>query len=391
MNQLLSNQTFADTGPNSAVNAARLTAHVNQAALLNGAVIDQTERTTPNAGDYVLLGDSTQPDTGTPLKCQVQNLQLQQQRDGTQQWGGVAAGTANNLVVTCSPARTGNYNNGEVIRFVVGSAVNTGAVTINADGRGVKNLFTKQVVAMLGGELTPGACIEATFDGTQFQAGLPPALKSVSTAMLSELARGGCAQWVGYAYGTPNALTAAPTDSLGNPAYTAYRDGMQIRFLASSANTGSVTIAVNGLAAIGVVKINGTGLTGGEFQQGCAYSLTYSVAANKFFMENRLSRYVATAASTLATGLLTFAHGLGAVPMFIRLTLVNQTTQTPWTVGQEVDVTNVGNTSYNWNWWADATNVYVAITNVSALTVSNGTTSVNLTAASWKLKVYAEI
>lgn len=75
--------------------------------------------------------------------------------------------------------------------------------------------------------------------------------------------------------GTGNAITYTPS----NVSYpTAYVQGDVYVFLASAANTGATTLAVNGLSALAVKKNSSTGLatlSGGEIQSGAAAICLY--------------------------------------------------------------------------------------------------------------------
>lgn len=72
------------------------------------------------------------------------------------------------------------------------------------------------------------------------------------------------------ATGTGNAVAISLT-----PALTAHVAGMPIRFKASAANTGSATLAVNGLSAVGIRHQNGSVLLPGDLQAGGIYTVMY--------------------------------------------------------------------------------------------------------------------
>ena len=79
--------------------------------------------------------------------------------------GGAATNT---ISLTFSPPVVGGYTAGLQITFKVANG-NTGAVVLNANSLGNKNLFSPAGVALTGGEITSGQIIEAAYDGTQFQ------------------------------------------------------------------------------------------------------------------------------------------------------------------------------------------------------------------------------
>lgn len=70
MSQIAKGETFTDVSPGKTVTSTRLNSHVDNAVLLNGAVLDQTEKTTPVAADTLLMGDSTVASSGQPKKVQ---------------------------------------------------------------------------------------------------------------------------------------------------------------------------------------------------------------------------------------------------------------------------------------------------------------------------------
>lgn len=86
----------------------------------------------------------------------------------------------------------------------------------------------------------------------------------------------------GIATGTANAILAVDGAFAGV-------DGQAIEFLASSTNTGPVTINPSGYGAINVVKNTTTGavaLSGGEIVAGNLVSVTYSSVYNEFFLSS---------------------------------------------------------------------------------------------------------
>ncbi|WP_167434070.1 tail fiber protein [Paenibacillus silvae] len=79
-------------------------------------------------------------------------------------------------------------------------------------------------------------------------------------------------------YGTTTNSGNAYTVTL-TPAPTAYVDGLRITIKINSANTGAVTINVNGLGAKGVLKSNGSDLTANGIRANSVYSLVYNGTA----------------------------------------------------------------------------------------------------------------
>lgn len=97
------------------------------------------------------------------------------------------AGAATNTVsLTFSPPVVGGYTAGLQITFKVTNG-NTGAVVLNANGLGNKNLFSAAGVALTGGEITSGQIVSAAYDGTQFQMISPSSnVNAASAATVSQ-------------------------------------------------------------------------------------------------------------------------------------------------------------------------------------------------------------
>ena len=83
--------------------------------------------------------------------------------------------------------------------------------------------------------------------------------------------------------GGPNAITASAI-----PALTAYTDTLNFILTAPAANTGAVTLNVDGLGATPVRNSSGVALSGGELASGQRLLLTYSAGA---FYAINLPRY----------------------------------------------------------------------------------------------------
>ena len=78
--------------------------------------------------------------------------------------------------------------------------------------------------------------------------------------------------------GTANAITFTP-----DPAYAAYVEGLTFRFVAKAANTGTVTIQLNALAAKDVVKDNNVPLAAGDLAADTLYVVVYDGTRFKLF------------------------------------------------------------------------------------------------------------
>ncbi|MBX4335523.1 phage tail protein [Bartonella raoultii] len=89
-------------------------------------------------------------------------------------------------------------------------------------------------------------------------------------------------------------------------AYPAYRDGLHLRFVSRGHNRGATRVSVNTLTSQPVYKATDKGLSllsGGEFQEGCVYSLVYDEALSGWQVLNP-TRDPVPASKTLPTGLI---------------------------------------------------------------------------------------
>jgi len=87
-----------------------------------------------------------------------------QVQDSSLQYATVG-GTANAITLTLTPAITA-YVAGQVFYFI-GTAINTGATTVNVSAVAAKNIY-ENGAALQGGEIQIGYCYAIFYDGTQF-------------------------------------------------------------------------------------------------------------------------------------------------------------------------------------------------------------------------------
>lgn len=105
-------------------------------------------------------------------------------QSGSLNWGGTAGGTADALTLTLTPAAVA-YGAGLTIAFKAGAAANTGAVTVNVNSLGAKDV-QKNGAALGAGDIAANAFYEIIYDGTAFQ--ISPL--AVSFASLAEAKTG---------------------------------------------------------------------------------------------------------------------------------------------------------------------------------------------------------
>lgn len=115
----------------------------------------------------------------------------------------------NTLIGTSTPPYAA-YVAGMTISFIAANT-NTGAVTIDVDGLGAKNIYTGSAAPLSGNEIVAGRVIQLEYDGTRFQLQvLSLADGSVTSAKLAN------AQLT-----LPNALNEAPAVTLASAATVA--------------------------------------------------------------------------------------------------------------------------------------------------------------------------
>lgn len=165
---------------------------------------------------------------------------------------GTLAGTTYAVSLTPIPVA---YAAGMVVwmRALTG---NLGAVTLNVNGLGVKNIVKQVNLPLTGGEIPQNGIVGLRFDGTNFQ--LLTQYAAIGISQLEESARYSVNQ---YAVGVQSGGVYAATL---NPAATQYFTGMHVAFRPDSANTGSVSINVNGLGSKMILKNGSSPLIGSE-------------------------------------------------------------------------------------------------------------------------------
>jgi hypothetical protein len=262
-------------------------------------------------------------------------------------WCGTAGGTANAVLLTLPSASVlTSYVAGQAFRFQAGAS-NTGPVTVNVAGLGVKSITKSGTSPLSSNDIVAGGIYELVYDGTEFQitggvgggqtftpyaftatAGqtvftfnyTPGALittkdgRTLSAADIASANSGtsvtlaaACAagdQIEFFAFGTftvANTYSKSDTDALLNryiadtgtvnayvgtysPVITALADGMVLRFKASNANTGASTFTPNGLASAPILTSANTVLVGTEIKVSSYCSVTYSAALSSWIL-----------------------------------------------------------------------------------------------------------
>lgn len=177
--------------------------------------------------------------------------------------------SGSNAILATAYPNPGSYRAGMKVWFKAAES-NTGATTINLNSLGVKDVQLKGA-ALVGGEIEANAWIELVYDGTAFQIYNVSALAGSSRnhyAYVKQV-QDGSVLYVGSVAGTDTI-----TGSL-SPAITAYVEGQRFVFKAAGANTGAVTVQLNGITGAKALKRYGSALTGGEIQAGDIVEMVY--------------------------------------------------------------------------------------------------------------------
>ncbi len=202
-----------------------------------------------------------------------------------------AVGSVNAYTANLVPAPAA-YTWGMIISLWFGTA-NTGASTLNLNGLGPVPIINGDGSAVLATDLSGNVtliCAGAAFlvlstrpaketgrgvvqlaDAATTKAGTdlnkPAAVARMATAVQA-------GSWnFAIAGGTANALTASLT-----PAPAALTAGMQVNLQLTAANTGAVTLNVNGIGAVAVTNADGTQVQNGQLTGGI-YTFTYTGTA----------------------------------------------------------------------------------------------------------------
>lgn len=192
---------------------------------------------------------------------------------------GVAGGTGDALTLTLSPAIPSYYDGLQLV--IKAAAANTGAATINVNGKGAKSIVNYDGTTLLANEIIAGMALDLVYDasGSRFIYRNAPYAPTAATSNDSQLVattafvKAAIASQEGGRYamasGT-NTLTAALS-----PAPTSYAAGLAVDLDIVNANTGAVTLNLNTLGAKNVVNYDGAALVAGELQAGMIARLVY--------------------------------------------------------------------------------------------------------------------
>lgn len=163
----------------------------------------------------------------------------------------ITTGSANAYLLNLTPALT-SYVIGMPI-FFKASFTSSGPATLNINNIGAKAMkknFNQDIEA---DDIQNGQIVMAIYDGTNFQVFLPHN---------------------NFFYSTDSGSADAYAVTY-SPALTAHVIGLPLRFKAANTNTGASTLAVNGLTAVAIKRLNGSDLQAGDIPAGGMITVAY--------------------------------------------------------------------------------------------------------------------
>lgn len=179
----------------------------------------------------------------------------------------------------------------------------SGVFVVNSSGQPVvaATLITAATFNAFTADAATGLSTAILKDGTQTLTadipfnnkkitGLAAATARTDAASLATI-QDGTGTYVGTVGGTADVITLT-----ASPAITAYVAGQTFRFIASGANTTTVTVAINGLAAKAITKNGTTALVANDMLSGMMVQMTYD--GTRFILGTHLTADVATLAGT---------------------------------------------------------------------------------------------
>lgn len=140
----------------------------------------------------------------------------------------------------------------------------------------------------------------------------------------------GAARVLGTVAGT-NTITAGMS-----PALTAYSAGMLVVLTPANANTGAVTIAIDGLAALDIFNTRGLFLAAGDLQAGIPALLLLDSGADDFILINSMGNGTFTGTLTgmsgATTGTVTYQVGDGICTLYTGSIIIGTSNATTMTM-----------------------------------------------------------
>jgi hypothetical protein len=323
------------------------------------------------------------------------------------------AGSANAQTLTPTRAWTA-YTNGDRVVVRIGSDLtNTGSATLNVSGLGAKNILKRDGVTTLSaGDLAEGGLYEMIYlsaigafvllgEASSLDA-VTSAGSDVASASTIDLsaAKGGIVDVTGTT--TITAVTLAD----GDIRFVRFTGALTLTHGASLVLPGSanITTAAGDWAifvgdASSVVRcLHYQRISGGPTVPATASDLT-SGGNSKIVTPGTIKRYTSTGPTITAGGTLTLAHGLGATPYFVHLSIkMGASTELGYSEDEEVPVgPNYAGTEGLYGSFAvvsDETNVKVYMSSALNISVPNRASSNDgalIDKSKWTLVVRASL
>ena len=375
------------------INAATLLAMASPTVEVTGTIGGSTSVSVDNTTiDQGGAGSSLQVvDLGiTPAK-----LSETAKRDA-HQYIAVSSASPTTYVVTLSPAAT-SYAAGMTVKFKADVA-NTGAVDVNVNGLGVKSVFTNVSDELVANQILAGQVVELVYEATAGAFQLISPAAEVNAARMNQAAQGDVHQYAAGVFATPvYSITLSPARA------GAYVAGEVVRFKADTANDGATDININTRGAANLFKNVTTELAAGDIPINAVVEAVYD--GTNFQIRSiagvvQTSRYTSSnQALPGSAGVVTLAHGLGAIPRLVRWVLVCTTTDLGYSVNDEVDLWVADQNSPQgrpaFSTTANATNLICQQASTTTINVLRRSATIgdsdSITNGSWRLKVYAEL
>lgn len=215
--------------------------------------------------------------TGTDAANLIDGL-IPAMQNNTYTYGGVSTGSANVHAISTSQAPSA-YANGQLFYFRAGYT-NSAATTLNVNSLGAIAVQSGETMAaLIGGEIIVNRLYQVIYYSSVFY-------------LLNPSDNEGVNFYGGTSTGSANAQAITLPNAL-----LAYKDGQLVTFRAGYTNTGSATLAVNGLSAITIYD-NDTraALVGGEITASSLYKCIYY--SSNFYLLNPTSSAWTTYATT---------------------------------------------------------------------------------------------
>ena len=190
---------------------------------------------------------------------------IRQLRDGKEFPPLLSSVAGTDTITASAPAAITAYAAGQRFSFVA-SATNTGAVTLNINSLGAKDVTKRGTTALAAGDITSGQVVVVEYDGTRFQLlAAPPSQTSATTRAQYPLA----SQVQDGALTALSSVSGADTITATAPlSMSAYVTGQMFSFVSAGANTGAVTLNLNSIGAKAVTKWGTVALAAGDIQSG---------------------------------------------------------------------------------------------------------------------------